>query len=70
MIGVIHRVKIHIGDTELYTSVSVIDWEYDFPVIGLDLLKRLGACIDLCKNELRLPSTSVKFLPESEIPES
>lgn len=37
-------------------------------LIGLDMLKRFQACIDLAKNVLRIGEFETPFLPENELP--
>ena len=65
--GRVHTTDIRIGNTEFCCSFTVLE-EDTFPLaLGLDILKRLEAFIDLQKNVLRFSGDEVPFLSESEI---
>jgi DNA damage-inducible protein 1 len=75
IVGRVHIANLIVGGQYLPCSFTVIeDQSLDF-LLGLDMLKRHSASIDLAKNVLRIPASEagqqdveVSFLPEAEIP--
>ncbi|KAK5781108.1 Ddi1p PWA37_002035 [Arxiozyma heterogenica] len=67
IIGRIHQAQIKIETQYICNSFVVLDTEIDV-LIGLDMLKRHQACIDLAKNVLRIAGIETRFLSEAEIP--
>jgi hypothetical protein len=64
--GRIHSVDIRIGNTYLPSSFSIIDDDSMELIIGLDLLKKFKAQIDLKYNVLRIDGEVVPFTQEGE----
>ena len=69
ILGRIHLAELTIGTNHLMCSFSVIESKGVDMLLGLDMLKRHQASIDLEKNVLRIAGQEVTFLPESEIPQ-
>lgn len=67
IIGRIHQAQIKIETRFIPTGFVVLDTQLDL-LIGLDMLKRHQACIDLEKNVLRIAGVETPFLSEAEIP--
>ena len=67
IIGRIHQAQIKIETQYICNSFVVLDTEIDV-LIGLDMLKRHQASIDLAKNVLRIAGIETRFLSEAEIP--
>ncbi|CCF56528.1 hypothetical protein KAFR_0B02300 [Kazachstania africana CBS 2517] len=67
ILGRIHQAQIRIETQYIPSSFVVLDTQIDL-LIGLDMLKRHQACIDLEKNVLRIAGVETKFLGEADIP--
>lgn len=66
-IGRIHSVDMKVGDHSFQSSLTIFDVAKIDMIIGLDLLRRHSAVIDLSDNVLRIGSAVVPFLSEAEI---
>ncbi|QLL32701.1 hypothetical protein HG536_0D02230 [Torulaspora globosa] len=67
ILGRIHQAQIKIETQYIPCSFTVLDTQVDL-LLGLDMLKRHQACIDLHKDVLRIAGVETRFLSESEIP--
>ncbi|CCE63064.1 hypothetical protein TPHA_0D04300 [Tetrapisispora phaffii CBS 4417] len=65
--GRIHQAQIKIETQFIPCSFTVLDTPMDL-LIGLDMLKRHQANVDLEKNVLRIAGVETKFLGEADIP--
>lgn len=68
VIGVMRHVEIKIGNLLLSPHIRVIEHHRYFIIIGLDLLRKHQACIDLKKNVLIIGDEEVPFLDKADIP--
>ncbi|CAI4060620.1 hypothetical protein SKDZ_05G2210 [Saccharomyces kudriavzevii ZP591] len=69
IIGRIHQTQVKIETQYIPCSFTVLDTDIDV-LIGLDMLKRHLACVDLKENVLKIAEVETKFLSEAEIPKS
>ncbi|OUM53997.1 hypothetical protein BVG19_g3335 [[Candida] boidinii] len=67
ILGRIHSVPLSIENTFFNCSFTVLDTNVDM-LLGLDMLRRHQACIDLRQNKLIIGNVETEFLNESEIP--
>ncbi|GME87569.1 unnamed protein product [[Candida] boidinii] len=67
ILGRIHSVPLSIENTYFNCSFTVLDTNVDM-LLGLDMLRRHQACIDLRQNKLIIGDVETEFLSESEIP--
>lgn len=69
IIGRIHQAQIKIETQFIPCSFTVLDTEVDL-LLGLDMLKRHQALIDLGRDSLKIAGAETRFLGESEIPKT